>query len=95
MTIPTIGTFKDVPVVQLTDSRIRQEERKEGLYYYNFRDSDNGSSIASLEKHVLVNHFGTLVTTQPIEYLEVDNDDNGKWLPISSEEERLICEIMY
>ena len=51
--------------VQFINKIPPKEERKEGLFYYDIRNSetDNGYLI---EKRVLVNNIGSLVTTKDI-----------------------------
>jgi L-rhamnose isomerase len=83
--------FRGVPVVQVTGARIRQEDRQEGFYYYDIRHSDDDWGYpCTVEPYVLINHFGTIVTTQPIEF---EPDENGDaYLEITDEERELIWE---
>ena len=83
--------FRGVPVVQVTEARIRQEDRQEWLYYYDIRHSDEDCGYpCTVEPHVLVNHFGTMATTEPI---EIGPDKNGDaYLEITDEERELIWE---
>jgi hypothetical protein len=83
--------FRGVPVIHVTGARIRQEDRQEGLYYYDIRHSDEDWGYpCTVEPYVLVNHFGTMVTTEPI---EIEPDENGDvYLEITDEERELIWE---
>lgn len=86
-----LGTLAGVPVVTLTYLRIRQEEREEGLFYYNLRHSDEDwGDPYSLEKHVLVNHFGTIATMEPIPLLEENNEKNDKWIELTEADKDFI-----
>lgn len=57
-------------LVKITILRIKGPEQEPNLFYYHIRhsDSDWGKPI-SVEKHVLVNHFGTLVSTVSLDFL--------------------------
>ena len=66
--------------VLFSNGRIEQENLPEGLYCYDLREGDSGCA-ATIEPNVAVNHFGSVLTTQPIEfpeqgYIEL-NDENG------------------
>ena len=54
----------------LVTHTLSKEERKEyeskGLYCYDLRDSDFGNKIASIEKHVMVNNIGSMITNKEI-----------------------------
>lgn len=79
-----LGHLAGVPVVQLTQERIGLDSREDHLHYYSIRQDDSGDPC-SIEKAVLVNHFGTLVTMRPIQYLETDNEDNSKDMILSDD----------
>ncbi len=80
-----------VPVVFCSEFRVKPEERDENLFYYNMRHPDDDWSIPwSVEKGVLVNFFGTIATTEPIEFLEFNNSDNRKEIELTEEEQELI-----
>ena len=46
------------------DEKTKYEEM--GLYCYDLRDSDDGRDIASIEKRVIVNRIGTMITDKEI-----------------------------
>ncbi|MEF2663365.1 MAG: LPD28 domain-containing protein [Bacilli bacterium] len=53
----------------ITESKSREEKQKleeMGLYCYDLRDSDFGSDIATIEKRVLVNNIGSMITNKEI-----------------------------
>ncbi|MFD1736120.1 LPD28 domain-containing protein [Bacillus salitolerans] len=79
--------------VYVTGKRIRQAERQEGYYYYNIRHSECGKYF-TLEKHVTVNHYATVVTNEPIKTLEEYNENNDKWIDLSGDEEEAILKIL-
>lgn len=66
--------------VLFTNGRIDREALPEGLYCYELREGDSGYAT-TIEASVTVNHFGSVITTQPIEIPEQGfvelNDDNG------------------
>lgn len=66
--------------VLFSNGRIDRETLPEGLYCYELREGDSGYA-ATIEASVTVNHFGSVITTQPIQipehgFVEL-NDDNG------------------
>lgn len=66
--------------VLFSNGRIDREALPEGLYCYELREGDSGYA-ATIEASVTVNHFGSVITTRPIEIPEQGfvelNDDNG------------------
>lgn len=50
---------------RLTDNDIPQ-----GLHRYDLRESDNGDGFAAIEPRVTVNHGGTIITAEPIDFGE-------------------------
>jgi hypothetical protein len=53
----------------VTDIKSKEEKQKleeMGLYCYDLRDSDDGRDIASIEKCVVVNRIGTMITNKEI-----------------------------
>lgn len=52
----------------ITDLRIKQDERINDLYYYNIRHDDEGTPC-SLEKVVVFDHWGTLVSIKSLDHL--------------------------
>lgn len=90
-----IGTFRGVPVVEVTCRRIRQSEEQEGLHYYRIRHTDDDwGQPWSVEKYVLVNHYGTVVTSEPIPYLEeTPSESEGKrYIELTEDEIQFIFE---
>lgn len=47
--------------------RIDRKSLPEGLHAYDLRDVDSTGEICELKSHVMVNHWGTVVTREPIE----------------------------
>ena len=60
-------------------SRERDKLERKGLYCYDLRLSDDGSYIATIEKNVIVNNCGSIITDREIEFKDfydfVDYDD--------------------
>lgn len=44
----------------------REIYERKGLYCYDLRDSDFGGEIASIEKRVIVNRIGSMITNEEI-----------------------------
>ena len=49
-----------------TNARVDIKTIPEGHYAYDLREGDNGE-IGTLERRVVVNHYGTFLTKTPIE----------------------------
>lgn len=70
----SINNEKHIEVVEIfgqkalfTSLRIKKTERDKNLYYFDIRTDDDGrGDFATLEKFVLVNHGGTIITREPI-----------------------------
>ena len=56
------------------DSKEKQQLYHLGLYCYDLRDSDSGNDIASIEKNVLVNRVGSIITDRMLEFEKRPND---------------------
>lgn len=71
-----------------TNERLSDEDVPKGFYHYDFRESDDGSvQFATLEPHVLVNHGGSVITREPIdfgekEYIELNEDNDPNFVGI-------------
>ena len=67
-----------------TCMRIDRKSLPEGLYAYDLRDSDDCDGTPSeLKTFVMVNHWGTVITKEPIEGADegiVLNDDDYNYL---------------
>jgi hypothetical protein len=66
-----------------TNSRLSPAEYPKGLYAYDLRSSDDQDRIASVEPHVKVNHAGTVLFHEPLDFkgqdhiaLDENNDPN-------------------
>ena len=56
-------------IVSASCTRIPKEERDKTLYYYDVRHDDNCKGEAvMLRPFVMVNHWGTIVTEQPLNF---------------------------
>ncbi len=51
----------------------KQDLLKKGLYCYDLRDCDFGSGIASIEKQVLVNNIGAIITNKELKFKKAPN----------------------
>lgn len=59
-------TFRGQKNVEYTDIRIRKEERKPELFYYEMRSSNIFGPPETIEKTVKVDFCGTLITNKPL-----------------------------
>lgn len=57
-------TFQGIPAM-FTSLRVKKEDIPEGMYRYELREE--GGEVCQLSTHILVDHFGTLLTSQPIQ----------------------------
>lgn len=74
--IVRIGGSKDV---LFTDYQIDPETIPTGLYVYDMRCDDDdplGDHPVTIESTVLVNRYGSVITTKPIQHIEDDPDHN-------------------
>lgn len=55
-----------------TNERLTKESIPDGLHLYHLRHSDDASRFSSLEKFVMVNFGGCVITKEPIELGEND-----------------------
>ncbi|MBO5501571.1 MAG: helicase, partial [Clostridia bacterium] len=70
-----------------SNGRFDRESLPEGLFCYDIRDDSYGNA-ARLEPSVVVNHFGSIVTRQPIEFPAegyIDLIENDDWTFENSE----------
>jgi hypothetical protein len=51
-----------------TDCRLSKAEYPKGLYAYDLRSSDDQLRIVSVEPHVTVNHAGTILLREPLDF---------------------------
>ena len=59
-------------VALFTDERLSDDDIPEGLYRYDLRQSDDGDTFATIEPYVRVNHGGTILTKEPLEFGDSD-----------------------
>lgn len=53
-------------VIEIKTNEEKQKLEEMGLYCYDLRDSDDGRDIASIEKRVIVNRIGAMITNKEI-----------------------------
>jgi len=53
-------------VTHILSNEERQNYESKGLYCYDLRDSDDGKDIATIEKRVIVNRVGSMITNKEI-----------------------------
>jgi len=67
--------------------RIKRSNKPDGLWLYQIRHSDEGFEPATIEESVMVNHYGSLLTKEPLSlnaegYLEIDDhnwEESDTW----------------
>lgn len=70
-------TVLDKPAL-FTDIRIERDTVPKGLYLYEVRSDDDGcGDSVQIAKGIMVNHFGSIITREPIKlpqdgYLDID-----------------------
>lgn len=67
-----------------SNGKIAECEVADGLYKYDLREGD-GIAFATVEKHVIVNHSGTILVKEPLNlgaqgYIEFDEDTSLNFL---------------
>ena len=50
------------------NNKEKKEIEKKGLYCYDLRCDDDGFSIATIEKNVLVNRVGSIITDKKLNF---------------------------
>jgi len=71
----------------VSDFRLPAKGRFPELFYYDIRHSDTDlGEPSTIEKDVLVNYYGTLVTTKELNFGDSD------YIPLSDEQKQLIME---
>lgn len=55
-------------VTSYRDNKEKQEIESKGLYCYDLRHSDEGREIATIEKSVLVNRIGSIITDKELKF---------------------------
>lgn len=50
------------------DKQEKEDIKKQGLYCYDLRHSDDGTEIATIEKSVLVNRIGSIITDKELAF---------------------------
>lgn len=75
--------------IQIKTERVKLDERAASLFYYGIRhsDSDWGKPV-TIEPNVVVNFFGTLISTESLDELFKNTDD--KYHNLSQKQRQLI-----
>ena len=61
------------------DKQEKEDIKKQGLYCYDLRHSDDGTEIATIEKSVLVNRIGSIITNEELAFDNYDFIDFEKY----------------
>lgn len=62
-------------VTHILSNEERQKYENMGLYCYDLRDSDFGNDIGSIEKRVMINRIGSMITNKKIKLGNTMEDD--------------------
>ncbi|AIF68430.1 hypothetical protein GZ22_18575 (plasmid) [Terribacillus saccharophilus] len=87
--LKVFGKFRGVDVVLIIKARLKRDTRDKDLYYYDIRHGDDWTTPVCLERGVMANFYGTMVTLQPIKELH-KTDDNFPELFLSKDEIKFI-----
>lgn len=72
--------FEDKQIL-FSNERLTRKDIPQGLFCYDVRQSDDQSEFCSIERYVKVNHGGTIVTKEPLNFGDSDHIpltyDNG------------------
>ena len=83
--------FRGQEVTVYEDQRLR-DDRLPHLYYYEMRHPDNDLSIpATVERFVLVNFWGTLISTEPLDFQKDPASGLDEYIDLSEEESELFA----
>lgn len=55
-------------ITSYMDKQEKEEIKSKGLYCYDLRHSDDGTEIATIEKSVLVNRVGSIITNKELTF---------------------------
>lgn len=78
--------------VYITDLRIRKQDMSKNLYYYDIKYNDE-EMPCSIEQHVLMNHWGTMVSTKNINNILFGRHTRSTC--ITEEEALSFCNALY
>ena len=62
-----------------SDSRITKDDIPQGLFCYDLRHADDGDRLCTIEPKVTVNHGGSIITAEPLEF------GKEKMIPLSED----------
>lgn len=78
-----------------TNRRVFESEIPNGLFRYDLRESDETGRFCAIEKNVVVNHGGSVITKTPI----LSKEKHARWLNLllkaSSENKKKLKEEFY
>ncbi|MBI5642651.1 MAG: PRTRC system protein C [Deltaproteobacteria bacterium] len=78
-------------ILRVTESRVPENERLPGLFYYEVRHGDDWGRPVTMEKLVLVNFWGTVVAAAPLELKDrLEGETMPDYLDLTPKERRLL-----
>lgn len=78
-------------ILRITESRVPEKERLPGLFYYEVRHGDDWGRPVTIEKQVLVNFWGTIVASAPLELKDrLEGETMPDYLDLTSKERNLL-----
>lgn len=84
-----------VNILKVTESRVPEQERLPGLFYYEVRHGDDWGRPVTIEKHVLVNFWGTVVATAPLELKDrLEGETMPDYLDLTPKDRSLLISIV-
>lgn len=78
-------------ILKVTESRISEQERLPGLFYYEVRHGDDWGRPLTIEKQVLINFWGTVVANAPLELKDrLEGETMPDYLDLTPKERSLL-----
>lgn len=85
-------SIKDIEVLVLEGERIKNKDKKEGLYYYECRHSDfDWSEPATIEDSVIINFWGNVISKVSLDKLS--NIEDIVYISLSDNESEILSGI--
>lgn len=80
-----VTEFRD-EIVLYTDTRIKKDERRSDVNYYDIRHDDEEWLPCTIENGVWVNHFGTIISNNKLDMDVKDNWNGTRYIDLSEDE---------
>lgn len=71
------------------DKQEKEDIKKQGLYCYDLRHSDDGTEIATIERSVLINRVGSITTNEELTFDDTDCIDFEEFLSENTQVDKI------